>query len=65
VSINSRRRAKVAGVQTDRGDPHTDAVVHRSQHWLQRNMSRPIRSAELARLPNRTCSRPPAQNGND
>ncbi|MDM0111244.1 helix-turn-helix domain-containing protein [Variovorax sp. J22R133] len=27
---------------------HTDAVVHRAQHWLQRNMSRPVRIAELA-----------------
>ncbi|MDN8617707.1 GlxA family transcriptional regulator [Variovorax ginsengisoli] len=27
---------------------HTDALVHRAQHWLQRNMSRPIRIAELA-----------------
>ena len=27
---------------------HTDAVVHRAQHWLQKNMSGPIRIAELA-----------------
>ncbi|RZL89296.1 MAG: helix-turn-helix domain-containing protein [Variovorax sp.] len=27
---------------------HTDSVVHRAQHWLQKNMSRPIRIADLA-----------------
>jgi len=27
---------------------HTDAVVHRAQHWLHTNMARPIRIAKLA-----------------
>ncbi|MDM0072602.1 helix-turn-helix domain-containing protein [Variovorax sp. J31P207] len=27
---------------------HTDAVVHRAQHWLQSNMARPVRISELA-----------------
>lgn len=28
--------------------PHTDTLVHRAQHWLQKNMTKEIRIAELA-----------------
>ena len=27
---------------------HTDAIVHRAQHWLQSSMARPVRISELA-----------------